>query len=171
MSACPPARPSRCAMRGPRRRESCSVAAESRSNLVHSCRGYTRHDATVGHITRDQPMLRRTPLGRRTPLRARKLYRPPPRAESDKVTPEQAIAIFKRDGGCLAPRLGGSAMDCWGRDRIEHVKREARMGKRGDLLGTLCQGHTEDGMRAGYIWCTDAENRRLMREHLESIVP
>lgn len=101
---------------------------------------------------------------RRTPLRARRLYRPP--ARTDQVSPETAQAVFKRDGGCLAPRLGGSAMDCWGRDRIEHVKREPRMGVRGDLLGTLCQGHTEDGTRAGYCWATDAKNRQAMRAHL-----
>jgi hypothetical protein len=50
--------------------------------------------------------------------------------------------------------------------RIEHVKREPRAGRRGELLGTLCQGHTEDGMKAGYIWCTDAVNREAMRRHL-----
>ena len=83
-----------------------------------------------------------------------------------RVSHQQALAVFQRDGGCLAPRLGGSAMDCWGRLRIEHVKREPRMGVRGDLLGTLCEGHTEPGMRAGFVWCTNAENRRAMREHL-----
>ena len=87
----------------------------------------------------------------------------------DPVTPTQAITIFARDGGCLAPRLGGTVMDCWGRLRIEHVKRESRMGKRGDLLGTLCEGHTEPGMRAGYVWCTDARNRQAMREYLIDI--
>lgn len=90
-------------------------------------------------------------------------------ARRDPVTPEVAAAVFLRDGGCLAPRLGGSFMDCWGRNRIEHVKREPRMGKRGDLLGTLCEGHTEPGMKAGYVWCTDAANRRAMREHLLAI--
>ena len=88
---------------------------------------------------------------------------------TDAVPPELALTVFKRDGGCLAPRLGGSAMDCWGRLRIEHVKREPRMGKRGDLLGTLCEGHSEPGMRAGYVWCTNAENRRAMRDHLLSL--
>jgi len=84
----------------------------------------------------------------------------------DRVSSELAASIFERDGGCLAPRLGGSAMDCAGRLRIEHVKQEARMGKRGDLLGTLCEGHTEPGMRAGYVWCTDRRNREAMREYL-----
>ena len=91
------------------------------------------------------------------------------RSRRDPVTEERAREVFTRDGGCLAPRLGGSAMDCWGRNRIEHVKVTPRMGRRGELLGTLCQGHTEDGMRQGYVWCTDAENRRRMREHLLSI--
>ena len=91
------------------------------------------------------------------------------RPRTDTVTSEQAIAIFERDGGCLAPRLGGSAMDCWGRNRIEHVKVNLRMGRRGELLGTLCQGHTEDGTRAGYCWATDAENRRRMRDYLMNL--
>ncbi len=90
-------------------------------------------------------------------------------ARRDPVTEERASEVFTRDGGCLAPRLGGSAMDCWGRNRIEHVKRDKRMGKRGDLLGTLCQGHTEDGTRAGYCWATDAKNREAMRRHLLAI--
>lgn len=84
----------------------------------------------------------------------------------DPVSEATAISVFARDGGCLAPRLGGTVMDCWGRLRIEHVKREPRMGKRGDLLGTLCEGHTEPGMRAGYVWCTDAVNRQRMRDYL-----
>ena len=88
------------------------------------------------------------------------------RARKDTVAGTTAIAVFTRDGGCLAPRLGGSAADCWGRLRIEHVKREPRMGKRGDLLGSLCQGHTEDGTRAGYCWATDAKNRQAMRDYL-----
>lgn len=91
------------------------------------------------------------------------------KARTDAVPEAVALAVFARDRGCLAPRLGGSIMDCWGRLRIEHVKREARMGRRGDLLGTLCEGHTEPGMRAGYVWCTDAENRRRMRELLLDI--
>lgn len=91
------------------------------------------------------------------------------KARTDAVPEAVALAVFARDRGCLAPRLGGSIMDCWGRLRIEHVKRETRMGKRGDLLGTLCEGHTEPGMRAGYVWCTDAENRRRMRDLLLSI--
>jgi hypothetical protein len=90
----------------------------------------------------------------------------------DRVTPERAAEVFARDGyGCMAPRLGGTSMDCWGRNRIEHVKREQRMSRRGDLLVTLCQGHTEDGMRAGYIWCTDAENRRRLRDYALSYEP
>ena len=83
-----------------------------------------------------------------------------------RVTPERAIEVFTLDSGCLAPRLGGSAHDCWGRNRIEHVKREPKMGERGDLLGTLCEGHTEPGMKAGYIWATDRVNRQAMREYI-----
>lgn len=97
---------------------------------------------------------------------ARRIRRTPRR---DAVTHEAALAIFTRDQGCLAPRLGGSSMDCFGRLRIEHVKVDQRMGKRGELLGTLCEGHTETGMRAGYVWATDARNREAMREYLLSL--
>lgn len=60
-------------------------------------------------------------------------------------------------------------MDCWGRNRIEHVKIEPQMGKRGTLLGTICEGHSEPGTRAGYCWVTDAKNRQAMRDHLMSL--
>jgi hypothetical protein len=84
-----------------------------------------------------------------------------------------ALAVLKRDGGCMAPRLGGSAMDCWGRNRIEHVKAEPRMGVRAearmDRLLTLCEGHTEPGMKAGYVWATDKVNREACREYLRSV--
>jgi len=91
----------------------------------------------------------------------------------DRVTPAVALAVFARDNGCMAPRLGGSAMDCWGRNRIEHVKAEPRMGKRAesrmDRLLTLCEGHTEPGMKAGYVWATDRENRERCREYLRMV--
>jgi hypothetical protein len=64
--------------------------------------------------------------------------------------------------------LGGTFMDCWGRNTIAHVKTEPRMGKRGALLVTICQGHMEDGMRAGYVWVTDAQNIAKLREYLAS---
>ncbi len=86
-------------------------------------------------------------------------------ARRDPVTPERALEVFALDGGCMAPRLGGSFLDCWGRNRIEHVKLEPRMGRRGELLVTLCSGHTEDGMKGGYVWCTAAENRQAMRDY------
>jgi hypothetical protein len=91
---------------------------------------------------------------------------------ADAVTPELALAVFKRDDGCVAPRLGGSFMDCFGRLRIEHVKAEPRMGKRAearlDRLVTLCEGHTEEGMKGGYVWATDKRNRAAMRAYLRA---
>lgn len=92
---------------------------------------------------------------------------------SDRVTGALALAVLVRDGGCMAPRLGGSAMDCWGRNRIEHVKAEPRMAKRAeprmDRLLTLCEGHTEPGMKAGYVWATDKANRERCREYLRTV--
>ena len=91
----------------------------------------------------------------------------------DPVTPEVALAVFTRDGGCIAPRLGGSFMDCWGRNRVEHVKAEPRMGRRAESIAerlvTLCEGHTEPGMRAGYVWATAKENREACREYLARV--
>jgi len=94
-------------------------------------------------------------------------------SRKDAVPPEMALAVFARDNGCVAPRLGGTMHDCWGRNRIEHVKAEPRMGKRAeprmDRLVTLCQGHSEDGMKGGYVWATDKENREKCREYLRSV--
>lgn len=63
-------------------------------------------------------------------------------------------------------------MDCRGRNRIEHVKAQARSSKRAEpclcRLLTLCEGHTEPGMKAGYVWCTDHHNRERQREYLRS---
>jgi hypothetical protein len=91
----------------------------------------------------------------------------------DPVTPELREAVFLRDQGCLAPRLGGTAHDCFGRLRIEHVKAEPRMGVRAESvlsrLATLCEGHTEPGMRAGYVWCTARENRAALRAYLAEV--
>lgn len=89
----------------------------------------------------------------------------------DRVTPAMALAVLQRDGGCLAPRLGGSYIDCWGRNRIEHVQvGYGRMGRRAPAtmgtLATLCEGHTEPGSRAGYVWATDKTNRQAMRAYL-----
>jgi len=90
----------------------------------------------------------------------------------DRVTPEMAAEVFARDGGCIAPRLGAES-PCWGRITIEHVKRDLRMGKRAeprlDRLVSLCEGHTEPGMRAGRQWNTDKRNRAKVRAYLAGV--
>ena len=47
------------------------------------------------------------------------------------------------------------------------------MGVRAEALRsrlvTLCEGHTEPGMRAGRVWCTARDNREAMREYLRHI--
>ena len=92
---------------------------------------------------------------------------------ADRVTPEVALFVLTRDSGCVAPRCGGSYHDCWGRNRLEHVKDEPRMGRRAPSdpahLVTLCQGHTEDGMRGGFVWATDKRNREEMRKYLAGV--
>ncbi len=98
-----------------------------------------------------------------------------PWRRTDQVSPELAEEVFRRDGECLAPRLGGSAMDCWGRNTIAHVKAHARMAKRAepqlDRLATICQGHAEDGMKAGYVWVSDKKNVEALREYLHNLYP
>jgi hypothetical protein len=103
--------------------------------------------------------LKRTPLRRRTPLRAK------PRPDSDKVTPEMHAYIIKRDGGCIAPRVDDDAGPCSGRVTLDHVKTDRRMGKRADSIAlclvSVCEGHSENGMKAGHQWNT--ANRDLER--------
>lgn len=82
-----------------------------------------------------------------------------------------ALYVLTRDGGCLAPRLGGTFMECWGRNRIEHVHADyGQAGRRAPdcpcSTMTLCEGHTEPGMKAGYVWCTDHRNRDECRAYL-----
>jgi hypothetical protein len=95
------------------------------------------------------------------------------RPRRDPVSPTLALHVFARDGGCIAPLLGGSVMDCWGRLTAEHVKDELRMGVRApsDMshLVTLCEGHTEPGRRAGYQWNTAKDNRARVRDYLAHI--
>lgn len=85
------------------------------------------------------------------------------------MKPGEALAIFERDDGCVAPRLGGSYLDCWGRLTIEHIKDEPRMGVRGTKAVTLCEGHTEPGMKAGWCWNLDRRNRELVRGYLATM--
>lgn len=85
---------------------------------------------------------------------------------TDPVTPELALAVLQRDGGCVAPYLGGSLMDCGGRDTLDHVKHEPRMGKRApsDMahLVTLCESH--------HLWTGWATSHRPeLREYLRSV--
>jgi hypothetical protein len=98
------------------------------------------------------------------------------RARRDPVTPELRIAVLERDGGrCMAPSLGGRWEDCWGRLTLEHVKDELRAAVRAPSdpahLVTLCQGHTEDGRKAGFQWNTNADNRALVRRYLGEVAP
>ena len=94
---------------------------------------------------------------RRSPIRRK------PR--TDRVSPETAIAVFERDGGCMAPRLGGSFLDCDGRLTLDHVRDQPMMGKRAPSdpahLVTLCERH--------HLWNGWATSHRPeIREYLRS---
>lgn len=88
----------------------------------------------------------------------------------DPVTPDVALFVFQRDGGCRAPYMGGSYMDCFSPDGIEHVKSEPRMARRAPScpcsLVDLCAGHREQGMRGGFVWATARQNREACRDYL-----
>lgn len=100
--------------------------------------------------------MKRTPLTRRTPLRSRR--------RTDPVTPDLALRVLLRDGGCVAVRLGADPGDCAGPLQLDHVKDAPRMGRRAPSderhLVTVCRGHHID---TG--WAT--ANRPLLREYLE----
>lgn len=60
---------------------------------------------------------------------------------------------------------------CRGRWTIEHVKDEPRLGVRAKSdpahLISLCEGHTENGMKAGHQWNT--ANRPALRAYLREV--
>lgn len=117
--------------------------------------------------------MKQTPLRRSSGLR-RSPMRPWRRAESDKVSPELHAYILKRDNGCVAPRLGAGT-PCWGRITEDHVKDEPRAGVRATSdkfhLVSVCQGHSEDGRKAGYQWNTSKEGRAAERDYLAEKEP
>lgn len=100
--------------------------------------------------------------------------RPRPRkGQRDPVTPLLRLAVFQRDGGCIAPLLDPESGECSGRAQVEHVKTNHRLGKRAESdlahLVTLCDGHTEPGMRSGRAWNLVAKNRQLVRRYLSEV--
>lgn len=58
---------------------------------------------------------------------------------------------------------------CWGRWTLDHINQQATRGKRAPSdpahLISLCEGHTENGMKAGRQWNT--ANRPALRAYLE----
>lgn len=73
---------------------------------------------------------------------------------------------------CIAPLIDPAEWGkCWGRTTYDHIKAEPRMGVRAESdaerLASICQGHTEDGMKAGYQWNTS--KRPELREYLRRV--
>ena len=84
----------------------------------------------------------------------------------DPVTRDVALAVLRRDNGCVAVWLGESGRDCRGRLTLDHVKDEPRIGKRApsdmDHLVSLCEyHHLETG------WATS--HRPELREYLRRV--
>ncbi len=71
---------------------------------------------------------------------------------------------------CIAPLVDiVNIRKCWGRTTLDHVKPEPRLGVKAEdipeQIVSVCQGHMEDGMKAGYQWNTAsrAEEREYLR--------
>lgn len=86
---------------------------------------------------------------KRSPLIRRRLWRPKPRSEADKVTSEQVAVALLRWGGCILVRVepGHECHDKWGTPHrpdqfelleMDHLKMVARMGKRGEVIVPMC---------------------------------
>jgi hypothetical protein len=98
--------------------------------------------------------MRKVPLVRRTPLKAaRRPHRPWARADEDKVSPETYAYVMKRDGECVARKLDPEHR-CEGIDGLDHVKDQARMGKRAPSdrwhLVRLCWGANVNGWASAH---------------------
>ena len=90
----------------------------------------------------------------------------------DQIIRERAIRAAKRGRICVAPFIDFSeSQKCSGRTTLDHIKDEQRMGVRApsDIghLVSLCEGHTEAGMKAGRQWNT--AHRKELREYLRRV--
>lgn len=92
--------------------------------------------------------------------------------KNDPVTPQVRRAVLTRDQWkCVAPVIDPSESgNCWGRLTLDHIKTDPRMSKRATSdpahLVAICQGHMEDGRKAGYQWNT--AHRPELREYLRT---
>lgn len=72
-------------------------------------------------------MLRKVPLRRKTPLRARKLWRPAPKADRQEFPDGLWDYIVTRDGDCVA-RILDPEHRCQGGTTVDHVPDKNRKG-------------------------------------------
>ena len=84
----------------------------------------------------------------------------------DPVSPELALAVLRRDQGCVAVTLGEDPSTCGGRLTLDHVKDQPRMGKRAPSdaahLASVCERH--------HLWTGWATSHRPeLREYLRSV--
>lgn len=108
----------------------------------------------------------------RAELRAIVLTRDIIRWQQEEPLFRRKRALTKSTIGCVAVFLAPiTSGPCWGKLQLDHIKDQPRMGKRAPSdpqhLVSLCDGHTEPGMKAGFQWNT--ANRPLLREYLDSI--
>ena len=86
----------------------------------------------------------------------------------DRVTPDVALAVYQRDGVCVAPLLDRDAGPCSSTIELAHVHDEPTAARRAPSdpahLVTLCAWHHR-GSKAGHVWAT--ANRPLLRAYLK----
>ena len=94
-------------------------------------------------------------------------------SKKDPVSMGLIVALWERDGKCIAPGLDPECGPCSLRGTVENVKSELRAGVRApsDLAHCvmLCSNHTEPGAKAGVSWNATKEHRALVRSYLASL--
>jgi hypothetical protein len=108
----------------------------------------------------------------RAELRAIVLTRDLQRWEREEPRFRQRRGLTPSIRGCMAVFLAPiTSGPCSGKLTLDHVKDQPRLGKRAPSdplhLVSLCDGHTERGMKAGFQWNT--ANRPLLRWYLDSL--
>jgi hypothetical protein len=85
----------------------------------------------------------------------------------DPVSHDVALAVLRRDNGCVAVTLGEPASDCGGRLTLDHVREHAAMGGRrapsdaAHLVSVCHRHHLETG------WATS--HKPQLRAYLASV--
>lgn len=92
---------------------------------------------------------------------------------TNRFPPQLRLDVFARDGSCVAPLVDANSGPCSGRLTVEHVR------PLGGAMGapkvhelrwcvSLCEAHTEPGMKAGRVW--NLSHKSLLRRYLADVM-